>query len=120
MYLVRSVRRFGHKNPASNMATTTRKVGPHVHSITSNGDDKNVCSSFTFDHQSELRKLPIPSLEETMSKFPKVVQALQTEEQQKETQRLCQEFLESPGPELQRELEKYAEEGVSSIGHVHR
>lgn len=70
--------------------------------------------SLTYGNQSQLPHLPIPTLEETIGRFPKVVEALQTKEQQEETKRICEEFLQGEGPVLQELLLKYEQEGVAS------
>lgn len=101
----------------SSLKSLKTEVSPHVHTITNDGLTSQRETSVTFGQQSSLRKLPIPALEETLTKFPSVVEALQTEAQQKETQRECQAFLEGPGPDLQKALEEYAQDGVESGKH---
>ena len=71
-------------------------------------------NSCTFAWQNDLPRLPIPSLDETLNKFPKVLAALQTPDQQKETLQIVEEFRKGDGPRLQALLEKYEEEGVAS------
>jgi carnitine O-acetyltransferase len=68
-------------------------------------------ASITYGAQNSLPRLPIPTLEETMAKFPQVVAALQNPEQQAETKRICQEFLQNEGPALQVALQEYYREG---------
>jgi len=90
------------------------------HSVT-NGAKHPICEredSITYNGQQKLPRLPIPSLAETLNKFPKVLSALQTPEQQKETLEIVEEFRKGDGPSLQTLLEKYEEEGVAfgSIG----
>lgn len=70
--------------------------------------------SITYGRQSELERLPIPTLEETLEKFPKFLQALQTPQEQEETKRVVDEFLQGPGPTLQQALVDYAKEGYES------
>ena len=70
--------------------------------------------SITYGHQHELPRLPIPTLEETLYKFPQVLQALQNEEQQAETARVIEEFKSGPGPKLQEALTAYEQEGFES------
>ena len=65
----------------------------------------------TFGLQGTLPRLPIPTLEETMKKFPMIVSALETEEEQKETAEAVLRFLAGDGPELQRLLMEYDQEG---------
>lgn len=68
----------------------------------------------TYAAQQQLPRLPIPTLEETLHKFPRVLQALQDEQQQEETQRVCDEFLSGDGPILQQALTDYEREGVAN------
>ena len=67
-------------------------------------------SSHTFVYQSSLPKLPIPSLEDTCSRYLRALSALQTPEEHRETQRVVQEFLEDPeqGPRIQKKLIEWA------------
>lgn len=67
--------------------------------------------SGTFDAQTELPRLPIPSLDETLIKFPQLIKALQTEEEHKETLKMVEEFRTGDGPKLQQLLLDYEEEG---------
>lgn len=71
-------------------------------------------TSKTFAAQNDLPRLPIPTLDETLDKLPKVLSALQTPEQQDETMAIVEEFRTGEGPRLQALLEKYEEEGVAS------
>mmetsp|Transcript_10414 Transcript_10414/g.13999 ORF Transcript_10414/g.13999 Transcript_10414/m.13999 type:complete len:156 (-) Transcript_10414:3975-4442(-) len=63
--------------------------------------------SSTFFNQSTLPRLPIPTLEETLEKFPGVVSSLQNSSQNNETKQLVKEFLEGDGPKLQELLVRY-------------
>ena len=63
--------------------------------------------SDTYGAQDKLPRLPIPTLEATLEKFPSVLEALQTPEQQAETKRVCREFLNGDGPKLQQALLDY-------------
>lgn len=80
---------------------------PPVRSISS-------ASSRTFGAQSNLPRLPIPSLEETLHKLPKVLAALQTPNQQVETAEIIKEFATGDGPQLQKLLEEYEKEGIAN------
>jgi len=65
----------------------------------------------TFSFEDSLPKLPVPSLEETLSKYLKSVQPFVTEEELTRTKIICEKFGASPRvQELQRLLEKRAEE----------
>ncbi|XP_070177314.1 carnitine O-acetyltransferase-like isoform X2 [Littorina saxatilis] len=63
-----------------------------------------------FSVQYQLPRLPVPPLQQTMDKYLRSVRPLVTEEEFANTQQIVKEFLKSPGPELQRILEKRAEE----------
>ena len=72
--------------------------------------------SITYGHQSELPRLPIPTLQETLDKFPKVMEALLLPEQQQQddVQRLVHDFLHGEGPVLQKALVEYDKQGYES------
>ena len=67
----------------------------------------------TYEHQSSLPRLPIPSLEFTLNKFISTVEPLLTPTQLQQTQQIVQDFGKSIGPELQQMLEEYDQEGAS-------
>lgn len=71
----------------------------------------------TYSGQSKLPRLPIPSLEETLKRFPQKIWALQDSEQRNETQRIVSNFLNGNGPRLQALLEAYDNEGIESGYH---
>ena len=71
-------------------------------------------SSVTYGAQSQLPPLPIPTLEETLAKFPKTVAPLQDEQEQEDTRRVVEEFLNGEGPRLQEALLEYEREGRES------
>lgn len=71
-------------------------------------------TSVTYGGQSKLPRLPIPTLEETLIKFPKVLEALQDDEERQETKRAVKEFLTGVGPELQRALVEYEKSGFEA------
>jgi carnitine O-acetyltransferase len=82
--------------------------------MTHNGDRPHLHQrevSATFAAQGDLKRLPIPSLDETLNKFPRVLMALQTPEEQKETLKIVEEFRKGVGPRLQALLEEYEAEG---------
>lgn len=68
-------------------------------------------SSSTYEAQNALPRLPIPTLEETCDKFPKMVEALQSKEEQAATLELMEEFKKTDGPKLQQMLIDYDKEG---------
>jgi carnitine O-acetyltransferase len=70
--------------------------------------------SVTYAGQGQLPRLPIPTLVETMEKLPRVLQALQDEQQQVEMTRAIDEFMGGPGPVLQHALEEYEAANVAS------
>lgn len=76
---------------------------------------KSSCrATSTYGAQGELPRLPIPTLEETLDKFPKVLEALQTEAEQEETAAIVESFRSGDGPKLQALLEQYDEDGCQS------
>jgi carnitine O-acetyltransferase len=68
-------------------------------------------TSSTYSNQSELPRLPIPTLEETLERFPSRLAALQTTDERKETLKVTERFLAGEGPHLQKLLLQYEEEG---------
>ncbi len=62
----------------------------------------------TFKFQSTLPKLPIPPLAETLDRYVKSVQPLQTPAAHAQTKAHAASFLKDLGPVLQGRLEKYA------------
>ena len=70
-------------------------------------------NSSTYEHQSSLPRLPIPSLEFTLNKFISTVEPLLTPAQLQQTQQIVQDFGKSAGPKLQQILEEYDQEGAS-------
>uniref|UniRef100_M4BX81 Choline/carnitine acyltransferase domain-containing protein n=1 Tax=Hyaloperonospora arabidopsidis (strain Emoy2) TaxID=559515 RepID=M4BX81_HYAAE len=71
--------------------------------------------STTFRHQTDLPKLPIPTLKVTCGHFLASVAALQTPEEQQLTARSIETFLASDGPRLQQQLLDYEKDKVSFI-----
>ncbi|KAG2512868.1 hypothetical protein JM18_008542 [Phytophthora kernoviae] len=71
--------------------------------------------SATFRHQTKLPKLPIPDLKETCQRFVASVKALQTPEEQKQTEENIAQFLQSDGPRLQQQLLNYDKDKDSFI-----
>ncbi|WFD36414.1 carnitine O-acetyltransferase [Malassezia cuniculi] len=61
----------------------------------------------TFSHQSELRKLPVPSLEDTCRRYLRSLEALQTPEEHARTTEIVNKFLAEEGPKLQADLVEY-------------
>jgi hypothetical protein len=69
-------------------------------------------TSITFGGQGELPPLPIPSLEETLNRFLKNLEALQEYDDQREaTKQVVVEFLQTDGPKLQELLLEYDRRG---------
>lgn len=68
----------------------------------------------TFAAQGDLKRLPIPTLDETLNKLPRVLSALQTPHQQKQTLKIVEEFRNGDGPRLQAMLEAYEAKGRES------
>jgi hypothetical protein len=72
--------------------------------------------SITYARQNELPRLPIPTLEETMTKFVRTMSALQTERETEATKLAVQDFMEKEGPILQKALLDYDKKGFESGG----
>ena len=70
--------------------------------------------SGTFAAQQAIPRLPIPSLDETLDKFPKIVEALLSKEEQDETRKVVENFRRGVGSKLQNMLYKYQKEGFES------
>jgi hypothetical protein len=69
-------------------------------------------TSITYSAQTELPPLPVPSLEETLNKFLKSLEALHDFQEQRETaKRVVLEFLQGEGPQLQNLLLEYDQQG---------
>lgn len=80
-----------------------------------NSSNNNSKIDGTYAAQTRLPRLPIPALEDTLKKFPLVLEALQDDvKQRNETQRVVQEFLHNEGPILQQALIDYERAGVES------
>lgn len=69
----------------------------------------------TFDGQANLKKLPIPGLEETIDRYLEVLKPIQTEDEHAKTAQACQEFIKTSGPILQQQLIEYAKTRPSYI-----
>lgn len=69
----------------------------------------------TFQHQKELSKLPIPPLQDSISRYLEVLKPLQTKTEHSKTIDACSEFLKTSGPILQEQLVQYAKTRDSYI-----
>ncbi|GAA6063319.1 hypothetical protein JCM10212_005487 [Sporobolomyces blumeae] len=69
----------------------------------------------TFAGQDQLPKLPIPPLEETMSRYLRALEALQTPAEHAHTKHVVDDFLKNEGPELHQKLKEYASSRASYI-----
>ncbi|SCU85939.1 LAME_0D03686g1_1 [Lachancea meyersii CBS 8951] len=64
----------------------------------------------TFENQHKMPSLPVPELEETLRKYIETVRPYcRTKEQLEEQKKLCSEFAETKGSQLQSRLKEYAE-----------
>lgn len=61
----------------------------------------------TFSRQNELRKLPVPALEDTCKRYLRSLQVLQSPEEHAHTTAVVQNFLANEGPSLQADLLEY-------------
>jgi hypothetical protein len=82
-----------------------------LYSLQSSGSS---VGSVTYGSQGLLPRLPVPTLEATLEKFPKVLEALQDEQEREETKRAVEEFLTGPGPALQQALIDYEADAVAT------
>ncbi|KFY09910.1 hypothetical protein V492_05294 [Pseudogymnoascus sp. VKM F-4246] len=69
----------------------------------------------TFAAQDSLPKLPIPELENTVTKYLAALKPLQPPREHAETLQAAEEFLKGDGPELNEKLKKYANGKTSYI-----
>ncbi|CAG8481244.1 17884_t:CDS:2 [Funneliformis caledonium] len=69
----------------------------------------------TFQYQTQLPKLPIPPLEDTLKRYLAVVKPLQREKDHLQTIAAVEQFLEKEGPQLQDKLNTYATDKSSYI-----
>ncbi|CAI2166824.1 4431_t:CDS:2 [Funneliformis geosporum] len=69
----------------------------------------------TFQYQSQLQKLPIPPLEDTLKRYLTAVKPLQREKDHLQTIAAVNQFLENEGPHLQEKLNNYATDKSSYI-----
>jgi carnitine O-acetyltransferase len=83
------------------------------HSVAS--DQQGQKQGITFAAQDKLPKLPIPELDETLTKYLAALKPLQSPREHAETKQAVEEFLKCDGPELQERLKKYANGKTSYI-----
>lgn len=69
----------------------------------------------TFAHQNDLKKLPIPTLQDTCRKYLDALRPIQSKREHAETRAVVREFLQTDGPELQERLKAYAADKNSYI-----
>jgi hypothetical protein len=73
----------------------------------------------TLAFQDKLPKLPIPSLEDTCSRYLRALEALQDEKEHANTKAAVKLFLETDGPVLQGILEEYAKDKARFVPLSH-
>lgn len=78
-------------------------------------DQQSQRQGITFAAQDKLPKLPIPELDNTLTKYIAALKPLQSPREHAETKQAVEEFLKSDGPELQERLKKYANGKTSYI-----
>jgi len=106
-------------NPSNNLSVST-----HTHhsaisrTMKSNNNNNNNKTTSTFENQSSLPRLPIPDLNDTLSRFTETVRPLLTPTQLEQTQATILNFLANEGPELHTKLQEYDAKGAkdASIG----
>ena len=69
----------------------------------------------TYAGQAQLKKLPIPKLEDTVKRYLLAVRPFQSDKEFERTKQAVQEFAERDGPGLQTRLEEYAKDKGSYI-----
>ncbi|KAM0787171.1 hypothetical protein ACM66B_006420 [Microbotryomycetes sp. NB124-2] len=82
--------------------------GPHV-------DGPVSVPGRTLAYQDKLPKLPIPPLEDTLKRYLRALEGLQSPHEHSRTKRVVQDFLENEGPELHKALVEYAQTRASFI-----
>lgn len=91
--------------------TCPQPPGPGENNVTKS-DASSKATSITFGGQMDLPPLPIPSLDETLNKFLKNLEALHDDEEEKiEAQNIVHEFMKGDAPKLQELLLSYDREG---------
>jgi hypothetical protein len=74
-------------------------------------EEISIGGGITYAGQSSLPRLPIPTLEETLERFPDVVSAFLNKKEMKECREEITKFLETDGPALQKLLVEYDRRG---------
>ncbi|TNY21438.1 Choline/Carnitine o-acyltransferase-domain-containing protein [Rhodotorula diobovata] len=69
----------------------------------------------TFQGQGLLPKLPVPPLEDTLERYLKALEALQTPAEHERTKKVVKDFQKHEGPELHQRLKDYAAGRASYI-----
>ena len=69
----------------------------------------------TFARQDELPHLPIPPLEDTLSKYLRALEGLQDRKEHETTKRAVEEFLHHDGPRVQELLKNYAKDKARCV-----
>ncbi|KAK4047797.1 carnitine O-acetyltransferase yat1 [Microbotryomycetes sp. JL201] len=82
--------------------------GPHV-------DGPVSVPGRTLAYQDKLPKLPIPPLEDTLKRYLRALEGLQSPHEHSRTKKVVQDFLENEGPELHKALVDYAQTRASFI-----
>ncbi|EST07791.1 Acyltransferase ChoActase/COT/CPT [Kalmanozyma brasiliensis GHG001] len=84
-------------------------------SVNDGGAAEGLGGGKTFEGQSKLPHLPIPTLEDTCQRYLSSLQPLQTPEQHATTQSVVADFLKTDGPIVQAQLQEYASTRASYI-----
>ncbi|SAM81102.1 related to carnitine acetyl transferase FacC [Ustilago bromivora] len=83
--------------------------------LTNASDKEGLGGGRTFEGQSQLPHLPIPTLEETCERYLSSLQPLQSPDQHATTKHVVEEFLKNDGPIIQKQLQEYASTRASYI-----
>jgi len=112
---VNTMQNFGHQHISTFIGSThsnNMSTDSSSHVQISEEEAIMLRGPVTFEAQGDLPRLPIPTLQETMTKLPQVLWALQTETERERTKEIIAKFMEKDGPELQELLEQYEAEGI--------
>ncbi|GAC96101.1 hypothetical protein PHSY_003681 [Pseudozyma hubeiensis SY62] len=83
--------------------------------VADGGAKEGIGGGKTFEGQSKLPHLPIPTLEDTCKRYLSSLEALQSAEQHATTKWVVEDFLKNDGPVIQKQLQEYASTRASYI-----
>ena len=108
---------FGVKPPATGASKSGNMAGKYTEKqrepLASHAPE--IEQGITFAAQDSLPKLPIPDLENSITKYLAALKPLQPPREHAETLQAAEEFLKNDGPELNEKLKRYANGKTSYI-----